>query len=171
MAAKKKKAAAKPPKAAKKPKAAKQSRREASDAGPGGLGHNLPPDEFQEKLETALTELMDLQTAMESDMAGYRGDFKAAYENHSKGLGIRQNVLKEEFRRALAIKKQVEKEKAYDPIERAQREAIRAATANSKESWGGTPLGDLFAGVMAAPADGDGEEVVETEAEEKEAAE
>lgn len=95
---------------------------------------------------------------MDKDMAGWKGDLAASYEKHAKALNIRQSVLKDEFKRAAATRKQIEKEKAYDPIEREQREMLRAATSGM--SLNGTPMGDWFAGKLATPnsdIDDDGE--------------
>lgn len=89
---------------------------------------------------------------MDSDMAGYRTDFKNAYAAHAEKLNIRVSVLKDEFRRANAMRKQIEKEKAYDDIERQQRETLRAATLNMQLN--GAPLFEWFNGTMAAPSEG-----------------
>ncbi len=144
MAAKKKKAAAKaPPKA----KAPRKGRKELSSA--AGPGHNSAT--FASDLDEVIQALFEMNELMEKDMAGYRGEFAAAYTAASTKLGVRQNVIKDEFNRAKRRKKEIEKEKAYDPIEREQRQMIRAATTDL--SLKGTPMGDLFAGIMAGGAD------------------
>lgn len=84
-------------------------------------------------------------------MAGYRGDFKSSYDTHAKTLGIRQNVLRDEFRRALRNKRDAEKERGFDPVERQQREMLRAATSDLELD--GTPMGDWFKGQLATPAE------------------
>jgi hypothetical protein len=96
-----------------------------------------------------MKELFQLQASMDEDMAGYRGDFAAAYEQGAEKLNIRESVLKSEFRRALTVKRQLEKEKAYDPIERDQRETLRASTAHLVIN--GQMAFDWFQGGMAAP--------------------
>lgn len=146
----------------KPPKAKKQSRRAASQTA-AGVGHNLPPEEYQTALEAAVAEIMEIKTTAEKDAMGYKTDIGNSLEAHAKTLGIRQSVLKDEIDKAWKRKKAIEKEKAYDPIERDQRQAIRDAMEKSDESWLGTPYGDLFSGVMAEPEGGGDEEEAEPE--------
>lgn len=102
-------------------------------------------------------------------MAGYRGEFKNNYATLSQKLGVRVSVIKDEFQKAKRRKKEIEKERAYDPIERQQRESIREAGARIEIN--GEPAADLFAHVgMALPVQGEDGEDLDAEAE-KEAAE
>lgn len=154
MAKPKKKVASKPPKA----KKAKKGGRRAASQTPAGVGHNMPPAEYQAALEEAVQEVLDIKTAAEKDAAGYRGDIAASLEANAKKIGIRQGVLKDEINRAWSAKKRLEQEKAMDPIERQQREALRAAMEKSDKAWNGTPFGDLFSGDLADAEDGGGED-------------
>lgn len=118
----------------------------------------MAPDEYQAALESAVQEVLEIKTSAEKDAAGYRGDIAASLEANAKKIGIRQGVLKDEINRAWSAKKRLEQEKAMDPVERAQREALRAAMEKSDQTWNGTPYGDLFSGDLADAEEGGNED-------------
>jgi len=127
------KGAAKPKDKEKKPKAA---------ASENGLGHNL--DVLRKKGGAAMERLFKLQKTMDSELAGFRSDFAHAYEEEAEKLGMKKGILIKEFKRALAKKRQEEKELMMEKDERESVEALRAALE-------GTPMGKWFEGELARP--------------------
>ena len=95
---------------------------------------------------------------MDSDMAGYRSDFKNAYEAAANDIGVKKSIIIKEFKRALKIKRELEKERMLAQDERDTIEALRTA-------MDGTPMGDYFAGMLAEPAAPTDGERAEAEAE------
>lgn len=107
------------------------------------LGHNL--EVLKTKGEKGMKRLFKLQDTMDSEAAGFRSDFNVAYEEISDELGIPKKLIMGEYKRALKIKRQKEKEMMLEPSERETIEAFRTAME-------GTPMGDWFKGGLAPAA-------------------
>lgn len=94
------------------------------------MGHNLV--DIRRKAEPLMKQLLQLQKDMDSDMGGWKADFKALYEKGAGELGCKQSVLRKEFRRLLGNIRQEEEEQQMDEIEREQHETLRAAFAGTE---------------------------------------
>lgn len=155
-ARKKKEKKAKKTKAAKAPKEPKEKANGAGTAGdagekktrkqktaaPGLVGRDL--SNLRATAEESFKELFDLQKDMDADAAGYRSDFAVAYEKIAEKLGVTKTFVTAEYKRALKIKREREKEMMLSDDEAAERETFR-------EMMAGTPMGELFAGDVARP--------------------
>lgn len=129
-------------KKAAKPKAAKKSRKAVREDS-RGMGDNI--NAIRKLAEPFMKRLFALQERMESDMGGYRSDFGELYEKASNEIGCKPAVLKREFRRALARKKELEAEADMDSAERDQVDALRV-------SMEGTQFEMFFVGDLALPS-------------------
>lgn len=145
--------AAKEPKA-KKPKAADKdwpddkaaggkTRKEKTAAATGLVGRDL--SNLRATAEEEFSELFKMQEDMESDMAGYRSDFAKSYDKTAEKLGVKKGFIIKEFKRALKIKREIEKEKMLTNDEVGEIEALR-------DMFKGTGFGDFFAGKVARPS-------------------
>jgi hypothetical protein len=111
-----------------KPDTEKPTRKEKKE-GPG-MGHNLV--EIRRKAEPAMKKLLALQKDMDSDMGGYKADFKKLYEESAGEIGCKPSVLRKQFRLLLANIRQEETEQQMDPVEREETETLRAAFAGTE---------------------------------------
>ena len=127
----------KPAKDKKSKDKAPAANRKAVTAGAASLGHNLK--KLRDEGVPFLKRLFDLQEQMDFDTAGYRVDFKNLYAEAGKALGIKSALIKSEFARMKAKKKEEELEREMAEADRDQVEAFRA-------SLEGTPFGAWAAG-------------------------
>jgi hypothetical protein len=142
---KKKLKKAKMAKAPKEPAAPKEhkTRKETKEAAQGLVGRDL--GNLAATAEGQFKALFQIQKDMDEDMAGYRGQFAAAYETAASELGVKKSFLIKEYKRALRIKREIAKEHMLNNDEAAEIDALR-------ELMGGTALGDWFAGSVSRPA-------------------
>lgn len=111
-----------------------------NDKGGAGMGHNLT--ELRKKFEGYWGRLETLQDEMDSTMGEFRADFKELYNEIADNTGTSRKIVRSEFRRYLANKRQEEMEKELESSERDQIEMVRAAL-------GDTPFGKYMEGKLA----------------------
>lgn len=117
--------------------------RKKTDEESGGMGSNLTA--IRKAAVPIIERLFELQQTMDSDMGGYKADFATIYEEGANSIGCKKSILKKEFKRLLAAKRQQEAEEELTGPERDQIEAFRAA-------MDGTPFGAWAEGKLAEPA-------------------
>jgi hypothetical protein len=107
-----------------KPKKGRKEKRER------GMGDNII--EVRRKAEPLMQKLLALQKDMDSDMGGYKADFKKLYEDGANDIGCSRKTLRKEFRRLLAAMRAEEEEMQLEQDERDEIETLRAAFAGTE---------------------------------------
>lgn len=162
------------PRTQSEPAAAKRSRREVRDNPGPAMGHNL--NKVRDAALPLVKKFFNLQDAMDSDMAGYRKDFKDLYEEAANEIGMKKSLVVKEFKRLLRNKREEEKEMMMERAEADQVDMLRASLESLEEVKGLGPLGAWAVGQVkrgqgaqveaeGGNAEAAGEEEAETETE------